>query len=107
MAEFYKDHSRDPDTVGKSILDPFMDTGTTVVEALRLGCNVVGIDLNPVAWFIVKTEVGPVDLDELQAAFAKASAWQAGKADDTASSALVRLADCQPAPKMLAGKGLQ
>ena len=28
-----------------------------------------GIDLNPVAWFIVKTEVEPVDLDELKAAF--------------------------------------
>jgi hypothetical protein len=30
---------------------------------------VVGIDLNPVAWFIVKTEVEPVDLDDLQVAF--------------------------------------
>jgi hypothetical protein len=69
MAEFYKDHTDDPDTVGKVILDPFMGGGTTVVEALRLGCKVIGIDLNPVAWFIVKTEVEPVDLDELRAAF--------------------------------------
>jgi adenine-specific DNA methylase len=57
MEEFYKDHTRDPDTVGKAILDPFMGGGTTVVEALRLGCKVLGIDLNPLAWFIVKTEV--------------------------------------------------
>ncbi len=69
MEEFYKDHSHDPDTNGKVVLDPFMGGGTTVVEALRLGCKVVGIDLNPVAWFIVKTEVEPVDLKELDAAF--------------------------------------
>ena len=69
MKEFYKDHTNDPDTRGKVILDPFMGGGTTVVEALRLGCKVIGVDLNPVAWFIVKTEVEPVDLDELQAAF--------------------------------------
>ena len=69
MEEFYKDHTDDSDTKGKHILDPFMGGGTTVVEALRLGCNVTGIDLNPVAWFIVKTEVEPVDLDELQEAF--------------------------------------
>ena len=69
MAEFYKDHSVDPDTNNVSILDPFMGGGTTIVEALRLGCRVTGIDLNPVAWFIVKTEVEPVYLKELKAAF--------------------------------------
>ncbi|HPF98768.1 MAG TPA: DNA methyltransferase [Kiritimatiellia bacterium] len=69
MDEFYKDHTHDPDTNGKVVLDPFMGGGTTVVEALRLGCKVIGIDLNPVAWFIVKTEIEPVDLDELRAAF--------------------------------------
>ena len=69
MEEFYQDHSKDPDTNGKVVLDPFMGGGTTVVEALRLGCKVIGIDLNPVAWFIVKTQVEPVDLKELNAAF--------------------------------------
>ena len=73
MEEFYKDHTNDPDTKGKVILDSFMGGGTTIVEALRLGCNVVGIDLNPVAWFVVKTEVEPVDLNELQAAFERLS----------------------------------
>ncbi len=73
MEEFYKNHSNDPDLKGKVVLDPFMGGGTTVVEALRLGCKVVGIDLNPVAWFIVKTEVEPVDLDELDAAFERLS----------------------------------
>jgi hypothetical protein len=83
MAEFYKDHSNDPDTKDKVILDPFMGGGTTVVEALRLGCRVIGIDLNPVAWFIVKTEIEPVDLDALQAAFERLAtrpvAWNGGQ----------------------------
>jgi len=69
MDEFYKDHTDDPDTNGVRILDPFMGGGTTVIEALRLGCHVTGIDLNPVAWFIVKTEVEPVDIGELEGAF--------------------------------------
>ncbi len=71
MEEFYKDHTNDPDTNGKIVLDPFMGGGTTIVEALRLGSKVIGIDLNPVAWFIVKTEVEPVDLDELQKSFGR------------------------------------
>lgn len=73
MEEFYKDHTNDPDTNGKVILDPFMGGGTTVVEALRLGCKVIGVDLNPVAWFIVKTEVEPVDIDELKKSFERLS----------------------------------
>ncbi|MFH1122263.1 MAG: DNA methyltransferase, partial [Pseudomonadota bacterium] len=83
MEEFYKDHTEDPDTKGMTVLDPFMGGGTTVVEALRLGCHVMGIDLNPVAWFIVKTEVEPVDLEALQEAFDRLAerpvSWNGGK----------------------------
>jgi Adenine-specific DNA methylase containing a Zn-ribbon len=83
MEEFYKDHSRDSDTQGKMVLDPFMGGGTTVVEALRLGCKVIGIDLNPIAWFIVKTEVEPVKIEALKAAFerlaARPVAWNDNK----------------------------
>jgi putative DNA methylase len=83
MEEFYKDRSNDPDTNDKVILDPFMGGGTTVVEALRLGCRVIGIDLNPVAWFIVKTEIEPVDLDALKSAFERLAerpvAWNDGR----------------------------
>jgi len=53
----------------KIVLDPFMGGGTTVVEALRLGCKVIGVDVNPVAWFIVKKSIEPVDLQKLEAAF--------------------------------------
>lgn len=55
--------------LNKTILDPFMGGGTTVVEGLRLGCNVIGCDLNPVAWFTVKKEIEPVDIDELEKEF--------------------------------------
>ena len=82
MEEFYRNHGDDPETAGKVVLDPFMGGGTTVVEALRLGCRVIGIDLNPVAWFIVKTEVEPVDPEALQDAFerlaARPVAWNGG-----------------------------
>ena len=82
MEEFYRNHGDDPETAGKVVLDPFMGGGTTVVEALRLGCRVIGIDLNPVAWFIVKTEIEPVDLEALQDAFerlaARPVAWNGG-----------------------------
>lgn len=55
----------------KVILDPFMGGGTTVVEALRLGCRVVGCDLNPVAWWLVKKAIEPADLNLLDEAFAQ------------------------------------
>ncbi|WP_263020922.1 DUF1156 domain-containing protein [Natronobiforma cellulositropha] len=58
----------DVDLGGKTILDPFMGGGTSIVESIRLGCNAIGSELNPVAWFVVKKEVEPVDLDEMDTA---------------------------------------
>lgn len=48
------------------ILDPFMGGGTTIVEGLKLGCKMVGVDIQPVAWFTVKKEIEPVDLAALR-----------------------------------------
>lgn len=36
------------------VFDPFMGSGTTVGEAVKLGCRAIGRDINPVAHFIVK-----------------------------------------------------
>jgi adenine-specific DNA methylase len=59
----------DVDFNDKTILDPFMGGGTSIVESLRMGCNAIGSELSPVAWFVVKKEVEPVDLNELDAAY--------------------------------------
>jgi adenine-specific DNA methylase len=37
------------------VFDPFMGSGTTIGEALKLGARVIGRDINPVAHFIVRT----------------------------------------------------
>lgn len=62
-------YTHDIDLEGKAVLDPFMGGGTTIVEALRMNANVVGKDLNPVAWFTVKNEIQPVESEKLQEKF--------------------------------------
>jgi putative DNA methylase len=54
---FYRanDHRR------KRIADPFMGGGTPLLEANRIGCDVVGFDINPMAWWIVRQELAPLD----------------------------------------------
>jgi adenine-specific DNA methylase len=54
---------------GKIILDPFMGGGTTIIELARMGTKVVGVDLNPLAWWIVKQELAPVNIDRLHKCF--------------------------------------
>ena len=44
-----------------TVLDPFMGGGTSVVEALKCGARVIGVDVDPMAWFITKKEVEPFD----------------------------------------------
>ena len=61
----------DVDFSGKTILDPFFGGGTSIVEALKMNSRVVGGELNPVAWFVTKKEVDPVDLDALNQEFQK------------------------------------
>jgi putative DNA methylase len=54
---------------GKIILDPMMGGGTSIVETLRLGGKAVGIDVNPVAWFVTKKEIDPFDSEAIDNAF--------------------------------------
>jgi len=44
------------------IADPFMGGGTPLLEANRLGCDVLGFDINPMAYWIVKQEIEHIDL---------------------------------------------
>jgi putative DNA methylase len=46
-----------------------MGSGTTIGEALKLGCKVIGADINPVSAFQVRKALEPVDIDELKEAF--------------------------------------
>ena len=36
------------------VLDPFAGGGAIPLEAMRMGCEVTAMDINPVAWFILK-----------------------------------------------------
>jgi DNA modification methylase len=40
-----------------TILDPFMGSGTTGVAALRMGCNFIGIELEPKYYEIAKRRI--------------------------------------------------
>ena len=45
------------------IADPFMGGGTPIFEANRLGFGVVGTDVNPMAFWIVRQSLAALDLD--------------------------------------------
>lgn len=57
---YYKSH----DLKGISIADPFMGGGIPLIEANRLGCDVLGFDINPMAYWIVRQEIEHLDLDK-------------------------------------------
>lgn len=58
---YYCNHQKAGTFKKLKVLEPFMGGGTTVVEGARLGFQVTGVDLNPVAWFVVKNEVACSD----------------------------------------------
>lgn len=47
---------------GKRIADPFMGGGTPLIEANRVGCDVQGFDINPMAAWIVREEMEHLNL---------------------------------------------
>jgi adenine-specific DNA methylase len=50
------------------VADPFMGGGTTIFESLRVGASAVGCDINPMAYWLVRQAVDPIDLDAFRAA---------------------------------------
>ncbi|WP_154402692.1 DNA methyltransferase [Nocardioides speluncae] len=59
-----------PDTLaGMVVYDPFAGSGTTLVEAAKLGARVIGRDINPVATLTQRQALAPWDLDELERLF--------------------------------------
>jgi adenine-specific DNA methylase len=55
---YYKSHN----LKGLRIGDPFMGGGTPLLEANRIGCDVLGYDINPMAYWIVREEMEHIDL---------------------------------------------
>ncbi len=66
---YYANHQLTGNFKNLKVLDPFMGGGTTLVEGSRLGFQVAGVDLNPVAWFIVKNELACTDPKDVKAFF--------------------------------------
>ncbi len=53
--DFFKEEIRKAyDGRAPRVLDPFAGGGAIPLEAMRLGCEATAIDINPVAWFILK-----------------------------------------------------
>lgn len=54
---------------GDIVLDPFSGYGVTGIEALRLDRNTILNDLNPIATFISKVIIKPINLNEVKNTF--------------------------------------
>lgn len=63
---YYANHQKKGAFKHLKVADIFMGGGTTLVEGSRLGMQMYGNDLNPVAWFVVKQELANVDLEEVK-----------------------------------------
>lgn len=83
--KYFESHSLD----GLTIADPFMGGGTTLFEANRVGCNVVGFDINPMAYWIVRQELVAVDRSALR------KAAEAVIADIESATAELYTTDCR------------
>lgn len=49
-----------------TIADPFMGGGTPIFEANRLGFQILGCDINPMAHWVVRQSLSPLDLAEFR-----------------------------------------
>ncbi|MHC4485961.1 MAG: DNA methyltransferase [Planctomycetota bacterium] len=59
--EYYNFHNFSDTT----IFDPFMGSGVTIGEAAKLGCKVIGRDINPIAASIVESFLTEYDIREI------------------------------------------
>lgn len=64
---YYQAHAFD----GRNVADCFMGGGSPLLEANRIGCNVIGTDINPMASWIVREEIDALDLHAYEAASAQ------------------------------------
>ncbi len=63
---YYGDFQKKGSLKHLKVVDIFMGGGTTLVEGARLGMQMTGCDLNPVAWFVNKNEFANVSTEEVR-----------------------------------------
>lgn len=80
---------------GDTVCDPYMGGGTTVVEAIRVGRDAVGCDLNELAVFVARVKSTPLMTDERSAV----ATW--------AARTVPFLSYYAPAPPRLVGRELK
>lgn len=49
----------------RTIMDPFMGSGTVLVEGILKECNLIGIDINPLAFLITKVKLTSISIPTL------------------------------------------
>jgi len=67
VQEYIKTYTKEGDIV----FDPFVGSGPTYIESLKLNRKAIGLDLDPMSIFITKCTVLPVNLEELKKEFEK------------------------------------
>jgi DNA modification methylase len=67
VAEYIKHYSKEGDIV----LDPFVGSGVTAIEAIKIGRKAVAVDLDPIATFITKMTAMTIDLTDIEIEFKK------------------------------------
>ena len=76
VLDLFYSPTRFPDKV---VFDPFMGSGTTVGETLKLGGQAIGRDINPVSYLQVRTALTMRDLEELERTYQDIESDVAGK----------------------------
>lgn len=75
------------------VLDPFSGGGAIPLEAMRLGCDVTAVDINPVAWMVLRCTL---EYPQRHAAF-KRPLPAFVRTDDTFMTAYLKAKDMTPA----------
>ncbi len=64
--EFWEHYYRKNDFGETIVLDPFMGSGVTIGEALKLGCRAIGRDINPVSYMMCRAAFSRYDTREVR-----------------------------------------
>jgi len=67
VLEYIKNYS----SAGDVVLDPFVGSGVTALEAIKLSRKAIGVDLNPMSISISRMTGKPADVAAIAKAFTK------------------------------------